>query len=510
MAGISIDIERRVIPRWRTLDETLALQELDSVAPPNGHQKAQSDFLAQKMLDWRRHRSVGHAADLVGTALTLGRWREVIGAAEFLLRDDINASPWARELAEQIVQAPSHVVRPPQTPVAIGTSAIREQARILRHMLHVESRDSISWVELSRVYTILGLNKQAERCMTIGLQLAKNNRFVLRSACRLWIHLGDPEKSHEIIVKADRTRYDPWLLAAEIAVGSVEKRRPKFVKIARKMLSERRFARAHMSELASAVATLDLESGSVKKSRQLFNLSLIEPTENSLAQAAWASSRPHSAIRLEHQHLELINAFEAEYRVYYQESAWKRAVEQCELWQFDQPFSSEPSVHGSYVAAVAQEDYEASERIAQRGLMANPKDFKLLNNLAFARINLNNFKGAQEALSRIQRSKLSDRDCIVLKATQGLLGFRTGNVKRGRQLYLEAKSMARRMPNQVRILLLALVTTFHAIEESTQTESHFDQVLREASRALKQSRDPIFRVLEDRLMKRKAKIQDAT
>ena len=497
MAGFSIDEDRKVIPRWRSFSDALELRELDSVAPPRVHQTVHFDYLAQKIIDWRRNHTVGHAADLVGAAIALGREQEAARAAKFLLQDNLNVSPWARELAEKALGIPENVEEPAHFPLTVEESTFHTQLSSLRRALHIEPRDPITWVELARVYAILGLGDQAKRSMVVGLQLANNNRFVLRSASRLWVHFDDPERAHHILIKADRTQHDPWLLAAEIAVGSIDGGKPKLVKIARKMLTDGRFSRSHISELASAVATLELEFGSIKKSRKLFRLALEDPTENSVAQVAWAS-RQHNAIRFEDQYLTLPNAFEAKSWVHYQKSQWKNAVEQCERWQFDQPFSSRPSGLGSYVAAVALEDYETSKQLAKRGLIANPVDFTLLNNLAFACINLKDFVGAKEALSKAKRFKSSDEHQPILQATKGLMAYRTGNLLRGRQLYSDARSKARSIDDNRR---LALATTFHAIEEICQEESDSDSVLSEAFQALKREHDPIFRVLEKRLKK---------
>ena len=500
MAGFGTDKDRKVVPRWRTLDITLRHGELNSTAPPRA-QKVTSDFLAQKLMDWRRHQTVGHAADLVGAALTLGREREVTGAARFLLQNDLRVSSWARELAEQALKTPANVETVPPKPEALEKGAFYARVRDFRRLLRAEPRDPITWVELSRTYAILGLGEQAARSMTVALQLAVNNRFVLRSASRLWIHLEDPEKAHDIIVRSDRTTHDPWLLAAEIAVGSVAGRKPKFIKAARRMLTDRRFSPIHISELASAVATLELGSGSVKKPRQLFNLSLKRPTENSIAQAAWAS-RQNSSIRLNDKYLDLPNTFEARSWSFYLQSQWKQSIKECQLWQFDQPFSSRPSVQGSYVSAVALEDYRTSAWFARRGLMANPEDFTLLNNLAFACINRGDIKSAEEALARVDRLlQLSDREQAVLQATRGFLKFRTGNVAIGRQLYLDARSKARKIQAHDGGRLLALASVFHAIEEVSQEVSDSRPMVSETFQALKRVSDPIFRVLEHKLTK---------
>ena len=92
MAGFSIDEDRKVIPRWRSFSDALERRELDSVAPPRVHQTVHFDYLAQKIIDWRRNHTVGHAADLVGAAIALGREQEAARAAKFLLQDNLNVS----------------------------------------------------------------------------------------------------------------------------------------------------------------------------------------------------------------------------------------------------------------------------------------------------------------------------------------------------------------------------------------------------------------------------------
>ena len=499
MAGFIPDKDRKIIPRWRTFYSTLRLRELDSIVLPRAQLQVTSDFLATKIMDWSKSQTVGHAADLVGSGLTLGREREVAETASFLLQDELNVSPWARELAMQALRTPNNTEIVP-TPEALEKSTLHKQVRTLRHLLRTEPRDPITWVELSLAYAILGLREQAERSMIVALQLAMNNRFVLRSASRLWVHLDDPQRAHDILVKVNRTRHDPWLLAAEIAIGSIDEKTPRFVKAAQRMLNEGSFSPIHISELASAVATLELSSGSVKKSRKLFVRSLEHPTENSIAQAAWASRQKNSPIRLDNEYLTRPDTFEARYWSFYFQSRWEEAIKQCWLWQFDQPFSSRPSVLGSYVSAIALEDYETSKRFAECGLLANPADFMLLNNLAFARINLGDMEGAKKALSRVGRLQLSVQDGTVLQATQGLWEFRTGNVARGRQLYLDARSEARKMQDQASRERLALATAFHAMEEVSQDFLDCGPVSSEAFQMLKRVSDPIFRVLEQRLI----------
>ena len=504
MAGFSIDADRRVIPRWRTYDVTRLLGELDSIDSPPRHAAVISDFLASKVTDWRRNRTVGHASDLVGAGLTLGRETEVADAAQFLLRDDLSVSAWTRELADHALRVPVATMSG-LNPRAVDQSALYARIRALRHLLHTEPKDPISWVDLALAYACLGLGHQANRCMTISLQLSDNNRFVLRSAGRLYIYLDDPERAHSVFIKSNRTRHDPWLLSAEIAIGSIAARPPRLVKAARRMLSGSRFLPSHLSELASAVATLDLKNGSVRKSKRLFQQSLVDPTENSIAQVAWAA-RQNRRIGFDHQFLSRPNTFEAESWIAFQEGRWERAVEQCKLWLFDQPFSSRPSTQGSFLAAVALEDYSTSEYFAKQGLIANPSDPTLLNNLAFSLISRDKFNETKLALSKIDRSKLSDLERAVLQATDGLFEFRVGHVRRGRELYSNAYSIGRQIKDGSQIMLLALAFTFHAIEEASveANSKHvmdIQPLLDKALEAVRKAPAPFSGLLEEKLKK---------
>ena len=139
-----------------------------------------------------------------------------------------------------------------------------------------------------------------------------------------------------------------------------------------------------------------------------------------------------------------------------------------------------------------------SEEFANRGLIANPSNFTLLNNLAFAYINRGNIDAAKKELSKVNRSKLSDRDQAILQATQGLLAFRTENVAAGRKLYSDARLKAKKIEDD---RLFALASFFYAIEELSQKAPDGNPILSEAFRALRRVPDPIFRLLECRLTK---------
>ena len=499
MAGFSTDGDRKVIPRWRTFRHALGTEELNSVPPPQPGQQVPTDLLATKITDWRSNPTVGHAADLVGAAIALGRPGDVGDAAQLLLSADTPVSGWAKELAEWVTSGPNDIEQGFQLSVEEPqVSALHRQVHTFRCLLHARPRDPITWAELSRAYAILGQEKMADRSMNAALQLANNNRFILRSASRFWVHRNDPERAHHVVAMADRTRHDPWLLAAEIAVGSINKGTPRFVKEARRMLSGGHFPPSHTSELASALATLELRSGKIKKSRNLFRQSLEQPTENSVAQAAWAL-RQH-ALKFEMPHPSVPNAFEAESWISFENNLWEKTVEQCTLWHFDQPFSSRPAIKGSYVSAVALADYDTSVWFARNGLRANPSDFLLMNNLAFALINrgaATDIEDAKKELGKAGGLDLTEDDRVVLQATHGFLAFRTGDAAGGRESYTEARHKAQGMKDD---RLYALASAFHAIEEISMGEPGSNSVRSDALQALRRvPDDPILNFLHSKL-----------
>ena len=500
MAFVNPDRDRNTIPRWRLFRLAARLGELDSDRDRLSHDNVSEKFLYSRFADWEVHRTVGHAADLVGAAVTIGRATEAADVARFLLKKNRNnVTPWIIEIAERALGS-----RKNSSSQLLTKGQKKQRISRLRSALRVENRDPIACVDLSWLYTSLGLHEKARRYMVIALGLAPNSRFVLRSSCRLYVHLNELDRAHDVVVRAERTRHDPWLLAAEIATSGALSTSPRFFKAARQVLKDKNHSPRHLSELASGLATLELGSGSIKKSQRLFGVSLEAPTENSVAQAAWAS-RHGARIRVDERHLGVPNTFEARSWTFFVQGKWSNVVEECQRWSDDQPFSSRPTVLGSFVSAVALEDYAKSEELATDGLMVSPQDFVLLNNLAFSQINLGKFDQARKTLSRIQYSSLSEPERAVKLATQGLLGFRTDKLDQGRKLYQDALEIATHESDR---RLYASAIAFFAMEEWTALGPERSRLVSEAIHALRPLDGVTFRLLEDRLRRTQAQLID--
>ena len=315
----------------------------------------------------------------------------------------------------------------------------RAAIHALKRRLQVEPRNGLAWVDLARHYAALGQHDHGRRSISLGLSNACENRFTIGSAVRFWLHHDDPEKGLDLLRKHPALlKRDPWLAAAEISVAMVANRRQRFAKTGITTLKSQKFGALHLSELASALGTLELEAGNRRLARQFYLQSLECPTDNAIAQLEWASNQIDD-IRLEPEHLENPHSFEARAQTSYSLGRWSDSFFQCQGWLNDEPFSRRPAILGSFVASTHLDDYGSAVAIAMRGLQANPTDQYLLNNIAFAYASDNNVSAARKYYNQIA----PDDICAALSratwlATGGAIAFREGNSIGGRQLYRDA------------------------------------------------------------------------
>lgn len=429
------DPDRRMIPRWRTFRTTTETGELSSPTGRAIQPQINEEMFADKVHSWRMTRTLGFASDLVGAAAVLGRESAATDAAAFILDPANHATGALKTVAYRVLgQEPSADQQADEEERDASARFIRET----RDRLREEPRNAIAWIDLGREYAVNGLYRQTLQCLKRGVILAPNNRFVLRSATRFFIHQKDTQRAYDILTRCNRTREDPWLLAAQIATATVIGRTSRFIKDGQRMTENRMFSDFEVGELASALATVDLGSGDVRRARRLFGRSLQRPTENSVAQAGWAS-RHISGVPLHEEHLRVPRTYEAHAWQFYVAQQWDRAVQNCQSWLRDEPYSKRPAIMGSYLAALMLDDYELSASVAKAGLRANRSDVLLLNNLTVALLILGRKEEAELEFAKIDRGD-SDADThrITLTATEGLLRFRTGKIQEGRMLYENA------------------------------------------------------------------------
>jgi len=296
----------------------------------------------------------------------------------------------------------------------------------------------ITWVELARLYSMKGQFKKAENAILSALHLAPNNRFVLRSATRFFIHNAEFEKAIYYLKKSDNIKNDPWLISAHIATSSLMNRYSPFIKTGLILTSSNNFSNFENTELLSSLGTLEFNAGSYKNAKKLFEKSMLSPNDNSLAQLEWIS-KDDSRFKINlFDFKNVINPFEAYALDHYEKGEWKNAFYNCLKWFLDMPFSKRAILLGSYIAGTMLNDYEAAIVLCKVGLQANPNNVVLLNNLVYYQTLSNNEENYESniiQLSQINLNELPDSMKIVIQATLGLVFFRNNEIEKGKQFY---------------------------------------------------------------------------
>ena len=430
---------RRLVPRWRSLSVTMAARELavpysdeDSVTSVR-----MSTDLEEKINNWGERPNVVSAGELVGAALVEGREERAVEAVGLLLSPRSSATDALRELAE-LTRKRVAPERGRGESSALDYSQVKHQWRS-RTRLHPAT--ALAWVELSLLEVISGRERAAKRCMSVALQLAPNNRHVLRSACRLYLHFEDPGKAYEIIAKCEAVRTDPWLMAAELAVAELAERRPKYFGRGRDVVDDGATSPSQYTELAGAVGTLELIAGRRRKARDYFRKSVIEPTGNALAQAEWASPSFGSELLEQSYFARGREIEEAVALQHLNKEEFRSVPDACDAWARTEPYAVRPFELGSSVSALI-EDYERTVGTAKEGLRVHPKSEMLLNNYAFAMANLGEIDEASRILDRIVSR--DGTGWVVSEANRGLVAMRRGEHDLGVALYKNAINGFRR------------------------------------------------------------------
>jgi tetratricopeptide (TPR) repeat protein len=275
------------------------------------------------------------------------------------------------------------------------------------------------------------------------------------------VHQGDLDQAHSVLLRTASLQVDPWILAGEVAVAAVREKSSRFIKTARNMVESRKHSAFHLSELTGALATIEARDGGLRKAKRLCALSLTDPSENAVAQAAWLS-RKGAGTESESTTSQRMQSSEANAWCASLQGDWVSALREAKRWQEEQPFSSRPATFGGYIASTALEDFGEAETILRVGLRGNHDEAVLYNNLAFTLAKQGKIAEAKQLVEQGLRLKLHDIERLCLTATQGLVAFRSGEPERGRQLYCLAIAMAARSSLDE---VAQIATIYHAIEE---------------------------------------------
>jgi tetratricopeptide (TPR) repeat protein len=255
---------RHIFPRWRSFQSTASLGELTWSPVQEEFNTSELDIsLANAIVEWKADPSLWKGLDLLGTATIANRLDDFAG-----LVAEVRNNPLTPGAARAFF-GKSHEPAPLESGECsqLSGEALRGEVKLHRHKVASMPHDSVEWVELARAFTIAGQNEKARKAILAALQLAPNNRFVLRSAARFFIHLGNPDTAQALLGSAQSISQDPWLMASEIAIADSLGKSSKHIRAAREKFGDDVPA-SELTELAAALGTLEAESGSHRIARR--------------------------------------------------------------------------------------------------------------------------------------------------------------------------------------------------------------------------------------------------
>jgi len=441
------DKNRRVVPRWRPFRIAAKLQTLDSIGTAN-QLEPKPEEVEHLLRDWRLNRTPFHAANVIDAAVVLNRPEIGLDAAQFIFKN-FSEGTVESDLARQVLNGVAEIPLP-STPPEIGQKERRTRIAAYRRSLREQPRNPILLVDLAREYSALGQLKPAEKALLKAVKLAPSNRFVLRSASRFWLHIGKPEQAHRVLRQAPNLQKDPWLLAAEIVAAGASQRTSRWTKTAIEMVSAGRLDPRHTTELAGALGTLAYEEGRNSDVRRLFQHALIQPTENTVAQAGWIS-RHIPSFEVPESKLSVPLAFEARAWDAVEGRRFTEAMSLSREWLLDEPFGTRAAMLGSSVAALALGDCETALDFVRTAIVANPEDPGLLLQLIYCLACDGDLDDAERLLMQVLPIAVKRHPDaiptphlpIFIEADSGLIAYRRRQVEKGRTHYRRAIELAR-------------------------------------------------------------------
>lgn len=434
------DRNRNIIPRWRRPKFSNIENESESLNLTEPI--LLNSNLDSQIISWNNYKTIYAAADLLNSAVLIGKENEYIDVANFLYKTE-GVEKNLKNLAYSIINKDSS-----EKIQLIDNTNTNYFIHKVRKKTINDPYNAIAWLELARLYSIKGKKDKARKCILCALSINKTNRFIVRSSARFFIHNNEPDIAQNLLFKHPLINIDPWLMASEIATNSILERNSLLFKKALKLTESNNYSPTQLSELYSALATMELNNGTIKKSKKLFKKSLLEPNENSVAQAVWATEFKHVVFDSNELLITYPKySFEALARAKKEVNEFEESLKCVDKWLNDEPFSKIAYLYGSYVSNVGLNDFKKSEEYCQNGLNSNPENNILLNNLAFSQASQNLTKEAESNLDKIDFNKIDDKELVFVTATKGLIEYRKGNYELGKELYLKSRNKAKLINN---------------------------------------------------------------
>jgi Flp pilus assembly protein TadD len=383
---------------------------------------------------WRRSPTTGHWGDVLSFAVDPALHPALQALAEEAAKDGKLFTSGQRALMRGMLGVEALDDR--ASVRAVGGEDAGSEIRALREVLRDTPTSALTWLDLAQFDLACGKPERALRKLTAARALSPDSRISLRTMARFFVHQGQEERAHQLVARHRRTPSDPWLMASEIALAGVAKRASRFANQGLRLIKEQGARPQDLSELAGALGGLDLESGHLKRARDLFRIALQRPNDNVVAQTFTDRNRLGIELAGPAQVQVAGSAAEVQTLIQWEQRDTVLAEASALKWHREEPFSSRPIQFLTTLYAI-QEKYVEGIAFARRGLLADPRDVSLLTNLAYLMASAGQLDRSEELLRRSIPSRDARYEGVVL-ATHGLIAMHRGAFELGDALYQEA------------------------------------------------------------------------
>ena len=477
------DRNRQAIPRGLPYATACSLQILRiNRKEEQIHETEVKDSDAER--EWVENPRITSAIDLVAEALIVKDFTssEAIKAAQYIVSKGESCSSLTRQLANHFLEVPASIWIEPSEITDINGCG-REIARS-RRSVRDYPMNPIAWSDLSLSYATIGENDKAKDAMRVAMGLAKNNRFILRSASRCFMHLKESDQAMAILNKSGLCAIDPWIASAEIAISESAGLKSKCIGKAKDLVENDSLTPFARSELAASLGTVEMKNDSIKRGKKIMRKAIIDPTENALAQVGWAAA----AFKIDFDGLvKLTSTVPASYEATavqrYYDKKFKESLEASKKWSRFQFLSSRPIIHATYISSCMLNDDLGAIDIFDNALPAQKDSPLAINNYAFALARIGRTEEAADKLRQCLH-KASREEELVIAATMGLICFRERDVEGGRRLYDNAVNGFELLKDY---RSAAIAKYYWAVEEKRINPKNAEPKIREAKRAIEQN-----------------------
>lgn len=440
---------RRLIPKWRPVAATLNTVEATSTANKKTSVTAENaDELNLAISQWRESKNPGLLGEILSFSVDRNLRDLVITVGYEALNVGAVVTPVQNLLIRDLGK--NHGPAEPYTAVPLGpveeNYPFQKPIQRLRSLLRFAPDNALALLDYAQLQTALGKTKSAERSLRTALSLSPNNRTILRTLARFYVHTQRPDVAHQLIRRHARTPQDPWLMASEIALADAADSESFFLgKAKRFLIDHAKFPEGHLTELSGNIALAELHSGNMKKARESQRRALLAPNDNVVAQAV--DFQHYFGIELLTSSItRAINSSAEALLLQAWEAVDLTAIEKHAIaWHSEEPFSSRPIQLLSSLYAY-KGAHATALRWIEAGLRTDSQDRGLLINLAFVYADMGSEGPSHTTLKRMRHAYGKDIEPFA-NATEGLLAYHLGKFADGDNLYNQAVDEFNRQGN---------------------------------------------------------------